>query len=160
MVDSCCILTGHAGPVLIRPEISVFTPRYRHLVPELGPHPGEGLGLGHGQGDLDSLHQDLDVLRVGEVSRMEDWFIVRVVAPQQDPTPGLRSEQHWYDGPSVSVGQWSVHLPHIVTDTVGLEQNSLHSSSYLGPTSYDVVHNWSVRQTACGQIFFFKVKHL
>ena len=31
-----------------------------NLVPELCAHPGEGLGLGHGQGDLDTLHQHLD----------------------------------------------------------------------------------------------------
>ena len=103
----------------------MFTAWDWHLVPELGPHPGEGLGLGHGQGDLDSLHQHLDVLRVREVSRMEDWFVIWIVAPKQDPPPGLWSEQHGNDRPGVPVGQRAVHLPHGVTYAVRLQRVNL-----------------------------------
>ena len=52
MVDSSCVLTGHAGPVLVRPEVRVLTAGDGDLVPELGAHASEGLGLGHRQGNL------------------------------------------------------------------------------------------------------------
>ena len=56
VVDGSGVLATHAGPVLVGPEVSVLAPRDRHLIPELGPEPVEGLGLGHGQGNLDPFH--------------------------------------------------------------------------------------------------------
>ena len=56
MVDGGGVLTTHAGPILVAPEICVLTPRDRHLVPELCPEPSQGLGLSYGQGKLDPLH--------------------------------------------------------------------------------------------------------
>ena len=97
MVDSSCVLTGHAGPVLVRPKVCVLTARNGNLIPELGPHPGECLGLSHGQRYLHPLHQHLDVLWVGEVSRVEDWLVVGVATPEEDPAPGLGSEEHGDD---------------------------------------------------------------
>ena len=97
VVDGGGVLSTHAGPILVTPEVCVLTSRDRHLVPELGPEPVEGLSLGHGQGDLDPLHQHLDILGVREVSRVEYWFVVGIVTPEEDPAPGLGSEQHGYD---------------------------------------------------------------
>ena len=62
MVDCCGVLSTHAGPILITPEVSVFTARYWNLIPELGPHPGEGLGLGHGQCNLNTLNKNLKLI--------------------------------------------------------------------------------------------------
>ena len=59
VVDGGCVLATHAGPILVAPEVGVLTSRDGDLVPELGPEPVEGLGLSHGQGDLNPLHQDL-----------------------------------------------------------------------------------------------------
>ena len=56
MVKGTGVPSTHAGPILVAPEVCVLTPWDRHLVPELGPEPVEGLSLGHGQGDLDPLH--------------------------------------------------------------------------------------------------------
>ena len=60
MVDGGGVLATHAAPILVRPELCVLAPGYRDLVPELGPEPVEGLGLGHGQGDLNPFYQDLE----------------------------------------------------------------------------------------------------
>ena len=59
-------------------------------------------------------------LWMSEVSSMEDWYVVRVVTPQEDPSPGLRPQEHGDDGHGVLVNQRSVHLPHLVSDSVGL----------------------------------------
>ena len=59
VVDCGGVLPTHAGPILVTPEIGVLTARDGDLVPELCPEPVEGLGLSHGQGDLNPLHQDL-----------------------------------------------------------------------------------------------------
>ena len=99
MIDGGGVLPTHAGPILVAPEVGVLAPRDGDLVPELGPEPVERLGLSHGQGDLNPLHQhlwkrgvntklttrltNLDVFRMSEVSRVEDGFIVRIAAPQQ-----------------------------------------------------------------------------
>ena len=56
VVDGGGVLSTHAGPILVTPEVCVLTPWDRHLVPELGPEPGQGLGLGYGQGYLNPLH--------------------------------------------------------------------------------------------------------
>ena len=58
MVYGGGVLSTHAGPILVRPEVCVLTPRYWDLVPELGPEPVEGLGLSHGQGNLNTLDED------------------------------------------------------------------------------------------------------
>ena len=60
MVYGGGVLSTHAGPILVRPEVGVLTPGYRDLVPELGPESVEGLGLSHGQGYLNTLHEDLE----------------------------------------------------------------------------------------------------
>ena len=62
---------------------------------------------------------------MSEVSRMEDGFIVGITAPQQHPASWLGSEQHGDDWPGVSVGQGSVHLPHVVADAVSLQQDEV-----------------------------------
>ena len=56
-----------------------------------------------------------------EVSRVEDGFIVRITAPQENPTSWLWSKQHGDDWPGVTVGQRSVHLPQVVTDAMCLK---------------------------------------
>ena len=56
MVKGTGVLSTHAGPILVGPEVCVLTPWDRHLVPELGPEPGQGLGLGYGQGYLNPLN--------------------------------------------------------------------------------------------------------
>ena len=60
MVDGGGVLSAHAGPVLIRPEVSVLAPGDGNLVPELGPHATKRLGLSHGQRYLDTFNQNLD----------------------------------------------------------------------------------------------------
>ena len=56
MVKGTGVLSTHAGPILVTPEVCVLTARDRHLIPELGPEPGQGLGLGYGQGYLNPLN--------------------------------------------------------------------------------------------------------
>ena len=82
----------------------MLAPGHRDLVPEPGPQPREGVGLRHGEGDLDPLHQNLrhvtvgkycysiatvtclDILWVGEISGIEDWLGVRIGAPEHYAT--------------------------------------------------------------------------
>ena len=64
MIDGGGVLATHAGPVLVRPEVRVLTAGDGDLVPELGAHASEGLGLGHRKGDLYSFHQNLDTLNI------------------------------------------------------------------------------------------------
>ena len=64
MVDGGGVLPTHAGPVLVGPQLRVLAPRDGDLIPKLGAHPSEGLGLGHGQGDLHTFHQNLNIILV------------------------------------------------------------------------------------------------
>ena len=56
MICSKGVLSDHAGPVLVRPQLSVLTARDGNGVPELGAVLREGLGLAHSKGYLDTLH--------------------------------------------------------------------------------------------------------
>ena len=62
MVDGGGVLATHTRPVLVRPELGVLTAGDGDLVPELGAHAGEGLGLGHGQSDLHTFHKNLNII--------------------------------------------------------------------------------------------------
>ena len=68
---------------------------------------------------------------MGEVTRVKNWFIIRIVASEQDPASWLGSEQHWYDRPGVSVGQRSVHLPQRVTNTMSLRNIMSHQQMHF-----------------------------
>ena len=75
MIHSIGVLPGHAGPVLIRPQVGLLTTRHGNLIPELGAQPGESLGLGHGQGNLYPLYQHLNMKQVLQCVTTETLFL-------------------------------------------------------------------------------------
>ena len=60
-----------------------------------------------------------------EVAGVEDGFVVRVAAAEEDAAAGLGAQQHGDDRPGVAVGEGAVHLPQRVADPVRLGRGDM-----------------------------------
>ena len=74
-----------------------------------------------------------------EVAGVEDGFIVRIAAAEEDAAAGLGAQQHGDDRPGVAVGEGAVHLPQRVADPVRLGRGDMMQVQRVQRCSHRVI---------------------
>ena len=100
-----------------------------------------------------NCHSNLDILWVGEISGIENRLIIRIGTSEHDTSTRLGSQKHWYDWPSVSVGKWSVHLPHCIRYTMCLTDWQIMFQVFAMQTEV-------IKSTMMNSPFWFVFPHL
>lgn len=114
------VLADHALPVLVGEQFEVFAPGNRSVV-ETGAEPFHGRRLAHGHGRFDALPEHADVVRMGQIVVVQQWVLIRIVAPEQNSAPALRPQHHREHAERVPAVQVAHQLlVEIVAQTVRL----------------------------------------
>ena len=112
----------HAGEVLIA-EQGVRLTTGKFGLEEAGAEALHRRRLRYGNGQLHALHHGVNVLRVGEVPRVDDGVLMGIGRAQPDEASALRAQHHRVHGEGVRVLKGRVHLAvHAVVDVGVLAQ--------------------------------------